>query len=252
MELNPDDTTRLLLDQQDLIPCDTVVKKLRHRPKLLWSYLARIVQRDPNVCFGYHDLLVELYAQFAPEKLLSFLRSSNNYSPGKALEICRRKNLINEVVFLLGRIGNTKEALQYITDRLNDIDYAIEFCKEHSDDELWEDLIIYSLGKPCFIYRLLQNIGTHMADPIQLIRRIPEKMEIEGLMQALVKILQDYNLQISLEEGCKRVLVSDCYSLLEKLHKHQSRGIPIFEHHLCQGCQRIILARGEFYFGYHF
>lgn len=50
--------------------------------------------------------------------------------------------------FLIGRIGNTKEALALITDKLKDIDQAIDFCKEHDDLELWEDLINYSLDKP--------------------------------------------------------------------------------------------------------
>ncbi len=46
-----------------------------------------------------------------------------------------------------------------------------------------------------FITGLLQNIGTHV-DPIILIQRIREGMEIPGLRDSLVKILQDYNLQV--------------------------------------------------------
>lgn len=48
----------------------------------------------------------------------------------------------------LGRMGNTKQALQQITEELQDINQAIEFCKEHDDKELWEDLINCSLDKP--------------------------------------------------------------------------------------------------------
>jgi len=48
-----------------------------------------------------------------------------------------------------------------------------------------------------FIKGLLCNIGTHV-DPIILIRRIRTKMEIPGLRDSLVKILQDYNLQVGL------------------------------------------------------
>jgi hypothetical protein len=244
LQLNADEASKLLIENQDTIPVELVVKKLKPQPFLLFSYLDRLVHKDPEVCSSHHGLLVDLYAQYAPEKLIAFLRSSNHYQLEKALEICRRKNLFNEVVFLLGRMGNTKEALQLITDELNDINYAIEFCKEHSDTELWEDLIKYSMNKPCFIRVLLQNIGTHMADPIALIHRIPEGMEIEGLMQALVKILQDYNLQTSLEDGCRRVLVSDCFGLMQKLNKQQKKGLPVNEDFLCHGCQRKIFARG--------
>jgi len=47
-----------------------------------------------------------------------------------------------------GRMGNTKEALQLITNELGDVNQAIEFCKEHNERELWEDLITYSIDKP--------------------------------------------------------------------------------------------------------
>ena len=49
---------------------------------------------------------------------------------------------------LSGRMGNTKQALQLITTQLHDVKQAIDFCKEHNDKELWEDLISYSIDKP--------------------------------------------------------------------------------------------------------
>lgn len=49
---------------------------------------------------------------------------------------------------------------------------------------------------PDFITGLLNNIGTHV-DPIILIRRIRTGMEIPELRDSLVKILQDYNLQVN-------------------------------------------------------
>lgn len=92
-------------------------------------------------------------------------------------------------------MGNTKHALQLITNELRDVDQAIEFCKEHNDEELWEDLIDYAIDKPTFITGLLNNIGTHV-DPIILIQKIQEGMKIPGLRDSLVRILQDYNLQV--------------------------------------------------------
>ncbi len=50
---------------------------------------------------------------------------------------------------LSGRMGNTKQALQLIVNELHDVRQAIDFCKEHYDQELWEDLINYSIDKPC-------------------------------------------------------------------------------------------------------
>lgn len=49
-----------------------------------------------------------------------------------------------------------------------------------------------------FIRGLLENVGVDV-DPIRLIRRIQNGLEIPGLKPALIKILQDFQLQVS---GC--------------------------------------------------
>ncbi|XP_054716491.1 vacuolar protein sorting-associated protein 41 homolog isoform X2 [Uloborus diversus] len=237
MELNPSAATSLLLNNVEKVPVNLVVSKLKNKKQLLYEYLHKAFLKDPTLGEEHHGLLVELYAEYAPELLLPFLRTSHNYSLEFALDICQQRSLIHEVVFLLGRMGNTKQALEQITEQLQDINQAIQFCKEHDDKELWEDLIESSLDKPSFITVLLQNIGTHV-DPIMLIQKIPNGMEIPGLRDSLVKILHDYTLQVSLREGCKKILVADCYSLLEKLNKLQKRGILVSENQVCPLCER--------------
>lgn len=49
---------------------------------------------------------------------------------------------------MLGRIGRTREALSLIIEELQDIEQAVKFCKEHDDQDLWEDLISSSISKP--------------------------------------------------------------------------------------------------------
>lgn len=163
----------------------------------------------------YHGLLVNLYAEYDTSGLLRFLQSSNNYPLESALEVCLQRNLIHEAVFLLGRMGNLKQALQMITRDLEDIDKAIQFCMEHDDKDLWDDLIDYSVDKPAFIKVLLENIGTHV-DPIILIQRIPDGMVIPDLQVALVKILQDYNLQVNIFP----IIISGAFSLSLQINKN--------------------------------
>ncbi len=67
-----------------------------------FQYLHRAFLKDPTFGEEHHGLLVELYAEYAPEHLLPFLRTSNNYSLEKALDVCQQRSLIHEVVFLLG------------------------------------------------------------------------------------------------------------------------------------------------------
>lgn len=201
------------------------------------------------------------------------------------------------MVFLLGRMGDNKRALNLIIERLGDVErvsllllarsfssashkrrivvgkalanflvpQAIEFAKEQNDNDLWEDLLRYSETKPRmsplfilslprahfplrpgFIRGLLENVGAEI-DPIRLIRRIKNGLEIPGLKGALIKILQDFQLQvrfsapfpflfesskiltrrpgqISLMEGCKSILYTDCRHLALALHDGQTNG----------------------------
>ncbi|KAK8771173.1 hypothetical protein V5799_025583 [Amblyomma americanum] len=242
IRLDEEKATQLLVDSTDRLPPATVAERLRPQPRALFRYLDALFERSPALCEGQHMELARLYAQFAPAKLLPLLRRSYSYPLEEALRLCQEEKLTPETIFLLKRMGNTKEALHQIMDKLGDVHQAIAFCKEHDDAELWADLIEYSLDKPPFITTLLHKIGAHV-NPILLIVRIPEGLDIPQLRDSLVKIMRDYNLQISLREGCKKILVSDCIGLLQKLHRQQSRGIAIAHDQLCHACNRRILSK---------
>uniref|UniRef100_A0A3Q3AWS8 Vacuolar protein sorting-associated protein 41 homolog n=1 Tax=Kryptolebias marmoratus TaxID=37003 RepID=A0A3Q3AWS8_KRYMA len=190
-----------------------------------------------NLFSSIEDKIV-LLMDFDKEKAVDMLL--DNEDKISALEICQQRNFVEETVFLLSRMGNCRRALQMIMEELEDVDKAIEFAKEQDDAELWEDLISYSIDKPPFITGLLNNIGTHV-DPILLIKRIKEGMEIPNLRDSLVKILHDYNLQILLREGCKKILVADSLSLLQKMHRTQMRGVRVDEGNICESCHGTIL-----------
>jgi hypothetical protein len=72
----------------------------------------------------------------------------------------------------------------------------------------------------------LNNIGTYV-DPEQLIDKIPNGLQIKGLRDALVKILQDYRVQISLLEGSSVIMAKDCLSLMDKQIKYVKKGIRV-------------------------
>jgi hypothetical protein len=72
---------------------------------------------------------------------------------------------------------------------------AINFIEAQNDDDLWEDLIDYSMKNPVFVSDLLEHIGAYV-DPVKLIKRIPEGMQIVSLRDRIVKIISDYNLQV--------------------------------------------------------
>ncbi|XP_059840611.1 vacuolar protein sorting-associated protein 41 homolog isoform X1 [Hypanus sabinus] len=240
MEFDREQAVNMLLDNEDKISIDKVVEELKEQPELQHVYLHNLFKRDHHKGQKFHEQQISLYAEYDRPSLLPFLRDSTHCPLEKALEICQQRNFVEETVFLLSRMGNCRRALQMITEELQDVDKAIEFAKEQDDAELWEDLISYSIDKPPFITGLLNNIGTHV-DPILLIHRIKEGMEIPNLRDSLVKILQDYNLQILLREGCKKIIVTDCLALLKKMHKTQMRGVRVDEESICGSCHSPIL-----------
>nr|XP_012139386.1 PREDICTED: vacuolar protein sorting-associated protein 41 homolog isoform X3 [Megachile rotundata] len=199
MDLDAERAIQFFLEK-DNVPSDIVVQKLQHNHRYLYLYLDALDKKNTKDSKGkYHGLLVRLYADYSRDKLLPLLRRSDNYPIQQALDICSQRQFYPEMVYLLGRIGNTSEALALMTRELNDIESAIAFCQEHDDEELWTDLINYSLDKPKAITFLLQKIGTYV-DPRLMVQKINPTLEIPGLKKALVKMMCDYNLQVSVQE----------------------------------------------------
>ncbi|XP_031367642.1 vacuolar protein sorting-associated protein 41 homolog isoform X1 [Apis dorsata] len=239
MDLDAERAIQFFLEK-DRVPSDIVVQKLQHNHRYLYLYLDALDKKDTKGT--YHGLLVQLYANYSRDKLLPLLRRSDNYPIQQALDICSQKKFYPEMVYLLGRIGNTSEALALMTRELNDMESAITFCQEHDDEELWNDLIIYSLDKPKAITFLLQKIGTYV-DPRLMVERIKPSLEIPGLKKALVKMMCDYNLQVSVQEGCKQILSNDYFNLHERLVKCHQKGIFIDDDQMCGACHRKIIIR---------
>ncbi|KDQ63963.1 hypothetical protein JAAARDRAFT_27634 [Jaapia argillacea MUCL 33604] len=225
----------LLVDHTHSIPIARVVKQLGSRPYYLFLYLDALFRKDHNLTSDFANSQVQLYAEYSPSRLIDFLRASNAYSLEQAYKVCNERDLVPEMVFLLGRMGNNKQALTLIIERLGDVHRAIDFAKEQNDDDLWEDLLKYSETRPAFIRGLLENVGAEI-DPIRLIRRIKNGLEIPGLKEALIKILHDFNLQISLLEGCQEILGGDCADLSGRLQRDQSSGFFLTAKALCPIC----------------
>ena len=75
---------------------------------------------------------VQLYADYEPERLMGFLVSSQSYGLEAAHELCRRKGFVREQVFVLGRMGNAREALDLIISRLGDVPQVDSITKDGS------------------------------------------------------------------------------------------------------------------------
>ncbi|KAF4619121.1 hypothetical protein D9613_004781 [Agrocybe pediades] len=126
------DAIKLLVDNVHSIPIGKGVQQLQQRPYYLFLYLDALMHRDAQLVTEFTDRQVEMYAEFATARLIDFLRASSSYNLEKAYKECQERDLVPEMVFLLGRMGNNKKAL------------TLDFSKEQNDDDLWEDLLKYS------------------------------------------------------------------------------------------------------------
>lgn len=114
------------------------------------------VWKGCDVFMHVHVLQVELYAEYAPDKLLPFLQSSKQFNKEAALEVCRSRELVREQVFILGRLSRASEALRLIISTLHDLPQAIAFVSSH--EELWDELLMLVVQDPELTGELLDQV----------------------------------------------------------------------------------------------
>lgn len=187
----------------------------------------RKVAEGQAIVEQFGDLAVSLFAEYDRDLLMTLLRSSTSYTYEKASQICEQRHYIPELVYLLSKTGQTKRALFLIIGELGDVSQAIAFAKENPD--LWDDLLDYSMDKPTFIRGLLEEVGTSI-DPIDLVRRIPDGLEIEGLRDGIGKMIREYEIQHSISEGVARVLRGEVSLGMDTLRAGQKKAIKFDVH----------------------
>ncbi|CAH1452513.1 unnamed protein product [Lactuca virosa] len=230
MSIDHKRTVSMLIQHRDLITPAEVVSQLLAAKKqvdsryFLHEYLHALFEANPHAGRDFHDMQVELYAEYDIKMLLPFLRSSQHYMLEKAYEVCLKKDLLSEQVFILGRMGNAKQALAVIIDKQGDIKEAVEFVSMQHDDDLWEELIRQCLDKPEMVGVLLEHTVGNL-DPLYIVNIVPNGLEIPRLRDRLVKIITDYRTETSLRHGCNDILKADIVNLLVKYYKEARRAI---------------------------
>ena|SRR3990167_1792362 len=173
-----------------------VVSQLKGEPQLQHKYLHTLFLKDPNLGRQHHELQLRLYVEYDRGNLMNFLKKSNCYSLADAKSLFEEKKLYPELIYILGITGGQSEtALRLIIYQMKDVNMAIDFVQEQNDDALWDSLISMSIDNPTFLSGLLEHIGAYV-DPLKLIKRIPNGVNVDGLRDRLVKIISDYNLQV--------------------------------------------------------
>jgi hypothetical protein len=97
------------------------VEQLQSEPRMQHEYLHMLFTKDPHIGQKFHELQVSLYAEYDYKSLLPFLRQSNYYPLAKALQTCEERQLYPEMVFLMGRMGNNKQGLLLLIEKIGDV-----------------------------------------------------------------------------------------------------------------------------------
>jgi len=173
----------------------------------------------------YGDLAIDLFAEYSRPLLMDLLKSTQvPYTPEHASAVCEARQYIPELVHLLSAVGQMRRALYLIIDQIGDVSQAIAFAKDTDDESLWNDLLDYSMDKPRFIRGLLEEVGTAI-DPVTLVKRIPETLEIEGLKESLGKLIRGSEIQWSISEGAARIVHAEVAVGMNVLKKGRLRGV---------------------------
>uniref|UniRef100_A0A162A733 Vacuolar protein sorting-associated protein 41 homolog n=1 Tax=Daucus carota subsp. sativus TaxID=79200 RepID=A0A162A733_DAUCS len=250
MKIDSKRAVTLLIQHMEMISPNEVVSQLLATEDdsryFLYQYLHSLFEDDPHAGRDFHDmqrnqpvltspgafltnyvrfgLMVELYADHDPKVLLRFLRNCQHYKLMKAYEICVSRGLLREQVYILKRMGNSKQALVVIINELGDIEQAIEFVSMQHDDELWVELIRQCIQNPEMVGVLLEHTDGNL-DPLYIVNIIPNGLEIPRLRDRLIKIIKDYRTETSLRRGCNNILKGDIINLLIKYYEDARRAI---------------------------
>ncbi|KAL0209532.1 hypothetical protein RCL1_008370 [Eukaryota sp. TZLM3-RCL] len=249
--IDSDKTINLLVSaaKTNIVPVSQVVGRLESNDLALFRFLHSLFETDGGIALAkdYHAIQLELYAKHDPTFLSSFLKQSSYYPLNKALEVCESFKLYKELVYVLGRMGSTKQALQLIITQLADITYATEFILEHNEDELWEYLIDCVLEmnpiKQNLIKDLLSMVGLHV-NPSRLIHKLPNDLVMDNLPILLSKIFNDFRTQVNLAQGCSHLVSSDAVSLSRLLVQNSKIGVLVSEKHFCSQCKQPVVIPG--------
>lgn len=98
------------------------------------------------------------------------------------------------------------------------------------------------MDMPEYVTLLLKGIGYYV-DPRILIQNIQSGCEIKDLKKSLVKMMSNYQLQLSVQKACKVITLRKYFELHQKIIVTQQRGISVTDDFVCCVCHCWIIVR---------
>ena len=186
------------------------------------AYLRALFDADPT---GAHraldDRRVPLTIEFDPEGLGAFLNAEGaRYDVEKALEAIdgHDRRFLRERVFLLGRLGSWRAALEALVLDLGDVPGAVAFVQSRVESEsassseaaeMWDAVVALvvegkgSASADVGVGSLFDAAGA-LVDPSRVLRRVPPGARADGLRTRLAGILRERRREARESENVSR------------------------------------------------
>ena len=222
----------LIIQNRKIISLKTVIEQFKdysraheNVDKLLLCILLRINSTEPDLLKVYENEMIDLFSRFDKKPLLDFLKNKTHYNIDKAIELCSTQDgLYSELIYLWGKIGETKKALSIIVNKLNDPLLAIEYIRSWGDIELWDFLIEYTMDKPNFVEKLLNSYSYIGNKYINVVEGINDEQPIEKIAPPIIDTLLEVKRSYQVNENVLKIVDDDTSKYAINLLKLRTHG----------------------------
>lgn len=224
------DIIKVLVEKRNEISPKFVLDLMfrEHLDIMNYFYLEELIRIDELLVKGYENDRIKLYSQYSRPKLFPFLINNHDYDISKAIDICEANALVDELVYLLGRIGQNKKALKLIVEELEDPEKAINFAKRQNDQETWNTVLDYSFSRPKYIKALIElsdETSNKFYNPITILQNMSPHLKIEGLKESITKVSQENDLNIVLNQLILKIVYKRSEEISQDFYLEKLKGI---------------------------
>lgn len=201
----------------------------RHNLSVLtYAYLEQLEAIDDFAASKFGNEMVRQLVEYLRPKLLPYLsKHDTNYDIDLVIDLCQRADYVPELVYLKGKIGDNRLAMELILNRLDDPDEALDFARRQHDRDAWQVLLDYAVadvdgGRPQYIKTLIEGADdktSEFYDPLTLLKRMPASIVVNGLNQSVVKFTKNNALNLVLHQLIVNILYKQAETA-SRTYKH--------------------------------
>lgn len=255
----------------DRIPIETIKEKIQpevsvlvdHRQEFLpdqvltifheanldfinYFYLESLLIMDEFMASGFINQRIKLLCQYDRPTLSILLQKSNTYDIELAIKLCEENGFIEELVYLLGKVGESFKALRLIIEELNDPIKAIDFAKKQNDGELWKQLVDYSMDKPNFINALIEHSDDQSSlyyDPITILKKLPQNIRVQGLTESVIRFSKNNGLNLILNQLILMIVYQQSEQASKEYRSGLLRGFEVDIEKILQNFETLLVKK---------